>query len=90
MITFKSNKHIDETKLNKIESEYFILFLLDERHRHVIAQKICDEKRDLYRNLPILPIAYQTSISEHLIDIRYIDKTIVFLKKKHNLNDPPL
>lgn len=86
MITFKDGNYIDETKLSKTEARWFIQFLLEERQRHVMIHNFSDYCRYLYRDIPVLKIAYSTATQRHLGDITHIDKTIDYCEKKHNID----
>jgi hypothetical protein len=83
VIKFKSNGHIDETKLDKYEAKLFINFLLPERERHIRAEKLANISYKGFKGvIPLISVAYQRSMQDHLKDIRYIDESINYLKKK--------
>jgi hypothetical protein len=89
MIRYKKghngSRHLDETKLNKLESEYFIEFLNDEIKRHKKAIIDCCSLRFYNKSIGVLKCSYTSSISGHRDDINATQKTVDYLKKKWGL-----
>ena len=85
MIVFKPNNLVDEDKLNKKEAIPFIIFLQEEKVRHMLAYNIADANRYTARNIPILQEVYKSSMLRHMDDIRMIDNTITKLIYKFNI-----
>jgi hypothetical protein len=85
-VEFKSghnnSRHIDETKLDKTEADYFIQFLQEEIQRHKEAIMKCDYLMRFYHLVPVVRIAYESSILGHRDDISATQKTVDYLKNK--------
>jgi hypothetical protein len=89
-IEFKSNKMIEEDKLDRNEAKHFIAFLEAEKWRHILAMRMCDSLRYEFRHVPVLQQAYNSSLLRHLEDIQFTQKTIDKLTKKYNLSTEEL
>lgn len=81
-IEMKRENMIDETKLDKTEAGYFINFLEEETERHIRAIDYCSYKMRLLNSIPVLVVAFQSSIVRHHEDITMIKVTIDYLIKK--------
>lgn len=77
-----NSRHLDETLLDKNESEHFIQFLEEEIQRHKLAIRQCDYLTRFFNNIDVLRIAYESSIIGHLADILATQKTVDYLKSK--------
>jgi len=78
---------IDHNKLNKHEAIHFIEFLEEEKQRHKLAVIMCDANRYAFRNIPVLALAYQTSMQRHLKDIQFTQSTINLLRNKFGIKE---
>lgn len=85
MITLRAGNFIDEDKLDKKEAIHFIAFLEEEKWRHILAMRAADENRYACASIPVLKLAYETSVTRHIEDIQHTQRTIDKLVKKYNL-----
>ena len=85
MITEKEDNMIDETKLDKIQSILFIQCLKEELDRHKLEHKNCVWFAYLYHDVSVKEKFYTLGAIRHLQDIKMIEKSINYLKKKWNL-----
>jgi len=76
------SRHIDETKLDKTEADYFIQFLQEEIQRHKEAIMKCDYNMRYFHLVPVVRVAYESSILGHREDIAATQKTVDYLKEK--------
>lgn len=77
-----NSRHIEETKLDKNESEHFVQFLEEEILRHKLAIIKCDYLARFFNNIDVLRVAYESSVIGHLMDIQATQKTVDYLKGK--------
>lgn len=78
----KKENMIDEKLLDKTEAGYFIEFLEQELHRHKLAIREADYHMRFFALVPVLKVAYQSSIVRHLEDTKMINYTIEYLRNK--------
>jgi hypothetical protein len=86
-IGHNGSPHIDESKLDKEESVWFIAFLDAEIQRHKDAILMCDYLMRFFSMAKVLTVSYESSIIGHRIDISATKRTIEYLKCKHGLGE---
>jgi len=77
-----NSRHIEEKLLDKEESIWFISFLEEEIQRHKEAIMKCDYLMRFFHLVPVVRIAYESSILGHRDDIVATQKTVDYLKDK--------
>lgn len=81
-IEFKPGNLIKESKLDKVEAKHFLVFLNAEVKRHEKELNKCYATAERNWRIPILAIAYHTSVIRHYEDIQFTRKTIKYLNDK--------
>jgi predicted sugar kinase len=82
IIRKKENNHIDETKLNKKETQVFISMLMKEKVRHINETKIAEFKEWLYETQKLKSTFWKLQKENHIIDSMKIQKCIDYLVNK--------
>lgn len=89
MLRLKKNEYfmIDEKKLNKDEAKTFIQLLILERERHFKAMReaLNNLKESFEIHKQVKALFWYSSYKRHCQDIKMINKSINYLKRKFNL-----
>lgn len=84
MLTNKNPTMIDEKKLGKSETRFFIRCMQDELQRHKLAQNTA-VKMIILADDEVTKRFYDYSVTRHQEDINMIRKTISYLQRKWDI-----